>query len=110
MQCWRISATCILAVLTLAAATPIAKALPKTKHPITFAGRVESIDYKMRTVAVQHGVIPGYMPAMTMDYPVEDSTVLKDLVPSDEITATVYVGDPVLHNLRIVKRGRKTPK
>ena len=93
------SAICLFLTLTAFAAPP-----PEAKHPIAFAGRVESIDYKMGTVAVQHGQIPGYMPAMTMDYPVEKSAVLRQLKPSDEITATVFVGDPVLHNLQVVKR------
>ncbi len=76
-------------------------------HPIAFAGRIESIDYKLGTIAVQHGPIPGYMPAMTMDYPVETFAVLRQLKPSDEITATVFVGDPVLHNLRVTSRSSR---
>jgi Cu/Ag efflux protein CusF len=98
------SAICMLLALTAFAATPVATPAQKAKHPIAFAGRVESIDYKMNTVAVQHGPVPGFMPAMTMDYPVENSAVLRQLKPSDEIAATVFVGDPVLHNLHVVKR------
>ena len=97
------SAICMLALAAFGA-PPVATPSRQAKHPIAFAGRVESIDYKMGTVAVQHGPIPGYMPAMTMDYPVEKSAVLRQLKPSDEIEATVFVGDPVLHNLRVVKR------
>ena len=89
--------------LHIFAATPVATPAQKNKHPIAFAGRVESIDYRMGTVAVQHGPIPGYMPAMTMDYPVERSAVLRQLKPSDEIAATVFVGDPVLHDLHVVR-------
>ena len=73
------------------------------KTPIPFSGRVESIDPKLVTVAVKHGDIPGFMPAMTMDYPVEDRTVLRKISVGDDIAATVYVGDPTLHDLRIVK-------
>ncbi len=65
---------------------------------------MESIDLKLHTVAIRHGIIPGFMPAMTMDYPVDNDAILKQLKPADEITATVYVGDPTLHDVRIVKR------
>jgi Cu/Ag efflux protein CusF len=44
------------------------------------------------------------MPAMTMDYPVDSQATLKLLKPADEITATVYVGDPTLHDVHVVKR------
>jgi Cu/Ag efflux protein CusF len=54
-------------------------------------------------VAVKHGDIPGFMPAMTMDYPVENREVLSRISVGDEIAATVYIGDPTLHDLRIVK-------
>jgi Cu/Ag efflux protein CusF len=73
------------------------------KTPILFSGRVESIDPKLETVAVKHGDIPGFMPAMIMDYPVENHEVLSRVSVGDEIAATVYVGDPTLHDLRIVK-------
>ena len=76
------------------------------KKPIAFSGRVESIDLTMRTVAVRHGSIPGFMPAMTLDYMVDDDAILNELSPSDEITATVYTGDPVLHNIHVTGRGR----
>lgn len=104
MHCCRTSAICVFLTLTAFGAPPVASPAPEAKRPIAFSGRVESIDYKMGTVAVQHGPIPGYMPAMTMYYPVEKSAVLRQLKPSDEIAATVFVGDPVLHNLHVVKR------
>jgi Cu/Ag efflux protein CusF len=75
-----------------------------SKNPILFTGRVESIDMKLGTVAVQHGPIPGYMPAMTMDYPVDSDVTLRSLRPDDRITATVYVGDSVLHDVHVVAK------
>jgi Cu/Ag efflux protein CusF len=76
---------------------------PGQKRPIPFSGRVESIDLKLLTVAITHGPIPGFMPAMTMDYPVDSKAALLKLKPADEITATVYVGDPTLHDVHVVK-------
>jgi Cu/Ag efflux protein CusF len=76
------------------------------RKPIRFSGLIESIDTKLQTVAVRHGDIPGYLPAMTMDYPVETSAQLRRLSPGDEIEAIVYVGDPVLHDVHVVGHRR----
>jgi len=74
----------------------------KGKKPIAFSGRVESVDLKLRTVAIKHGAIPGFMPAMTMDYPIDNEAMLKALKPDDKISATVYVGDPTLHGVYVL--------
>ncbi|HXJ42461.1 MAG TPA: copper-binding protein [Bryobacteraceae bacterium] len=78
-----------------------ALAFPAQKKPLPFWGRVEGIDLKMSTVAIRHGDIPGFMPAMTMDYPIDDRSMLRRLSPGDEIRATVYVGDPTLHDVHV---------
>jgi Cu/Ag efflux protein CusF len=75
------------------------------KKPIAFSGRVEGVDLKLQTVAIEHGPIPGFMPAMTMDYPIDNKALLRQLRPDDKITATVYVGDPMLHDVSVVSRG-----
>jgi hypothetical protein len=42
------------------------------------------------------------MPAMIMDHPVGNRTIFfKRLAPGDEIKATVFVGDPTLHDMRV---------
>ena len=76
--------------------------LAAARKPIRFVGRVEGLDPRLCTVAVRHDDIPGFRPAMTMDYPVETKAQLRLLSPGDEIEATVYVGDPTLHNVRII--------
>jgi Cu/Ag efflux protein CusF len=88
----------VLAILSVAIARPA------TKKPISFYGYVESIDMKLQTVAIRHGAIPGFMPAMTMDYPVDDRSLLTRLAHGDEISATVYVGDPTLHDVHVKAR------
>ena len=101
------------ATVVVLLSTPVSSAPPvatgkilraASKKPILFTGRVESIDMKLGTVAVQHGPIPGYMPAMTMDYPVDSNVTLRSLQPDDRITATVYVGDSVLHDVHVVAK------
>ena len=89
-------------LMLLASTLPAARLQPLAgKKAIAFSGRVESVDLKHWTVAVTHGNIPGFMPAMTMDYPVEDPGILRRLTPADRITAIVFVGDPTLHEVRI---------
>lgn len=88
--------------MAVAGATPYPSA-GASKKPIAFAGRVESVDLKMGTVAVKHGAIPGFMPAMTMDYMLDNAAILKQLSPADDIAATVYVGDPTLHGVHVVR-------
>jgi Cu/Ag efflux protein CusF len=78
------------------------KAEPSRRTPIAFSGHVESVDLKLQTVAIKHGPIRGYMPAMTMDYPIDNKALLRKLKPDDKITATVYVGDPTLHDVSVV--------
>ena len=41
---------------------------------------------------VKHEDIPGFMPAMTMPYAVNDAALLKDRAAGDLITATLNVG------------------
>ena len=72
------------------------------RKPIAFSGRVESVDLMLQTVAIKHGPIPGYMPAMTMDYPIDNKALLRQPKPDDKITATVFVGDPTLHDVHVL--------
>lgn len=94
----------VLALLGVSSAASLpANAESRGKKPIAFSGQVKSVDLKLQTVEIKHGPIPGYMPAMTMDYPIEDKAVLRQLKPDDKITATVYVGDPVLHDVHVIR-------
>jgi Cu/Ag efflux protein CusF len=95
-----------LIVALAAMAWPAGGSQDGGKKPLPFSGRVESVDLKLRTVAVKHGVIPGFMPAMTMDYMIDSDAILRQLPPADEITAVVYVGDPALYDVHVVAHGR----
>jgi len=50
-------------------------------------GRVVSVDPTQQTVLLAHEAVPGFMPAMTMGYRVEDRSALGELHPGDVITA-----------------------
>lgn len=56
-------------------------------------GVVRQIAPDRRAVTIQHEAIAGYMPAMTMEFPVKDTNQLNEISPSDEITFKLVVGE-----------------
>lgn len=67
-------------------------------------------------ITVNHGDIPGFMPAMTMPYRVKDPAVIQELQPGDKIAADVIVSkdrtDYWLEDVRITDesgRGQVQP-
>lgn len=52
-------------------------------------GKIEGTDAKTGTVVLSHGAIPGLMPAMTMEYRLENPSEISELHPGDVITATM---------------------
>src|ERR1044071_5269134 len=68
-------------------------------------GQILDIKPQTNEVLVRHGDIPGFMPAMTMPYKVEDSKLLAGKEPGDLITATLVVGETEAHLSKIDKTG-----
>ncbi len=56
-------------------------------------GVVRQIADDRRKVTIQHEAIAGYMPAMTMEFPVKDTNELNGISPSDEITFKLAVSE-----------------
>ncbi|MBX6312161.1 MAG: copper-binding protein [Isosphaeraceae bacterium] len=56
-------------------------------------GVVRKVDRDHGTVSIRHEAIPGYMPAMTMPFPLQDRELLEDLRPGDEVQGTLRVSD-----------------
>jgi len=54
-------------------------------------GKVVSVDREKRRAKIDHEEIPGYMPAMEMDFPIHEDWVWDDLVPGSEIRAQLVV-------------------
>jgi protein SCO1/2 len=54
-------------------------------------GVVREITADHRAVTIQHEAIAGYMPAMTMEFPVKNTNELDGISPSDEITFKLAV-------------------
>lgn len=74
------------------------------KKSYTFKGKVESVDAKAKTLTVNGENVEGWMAAMTMAYEVDDPEVLKKVKAGDQITATVYDGDTILHKVQVVEK------
>jgi len=86
---------CLLVLVCLAAAFAQSKA-----KQYVFHGKVQSVDAKAGTVKVDGENVEGWMPAMVMDYKVDNADVLKKLQAGDRITAKVYDGDMMtLHSV-----------
>lgn len=56
-----------------------------------FKGKVVSVDRNAKKASIAHEEIPGYMAAMTMDFPIHEDWVWDDLTPGSEINAELVV-------------------
>ncbi|MFL6255744.1 MAG: SCO family protein [Pyrinomonadaceae bacterium] len=56
-------------------------------------GKVISVDRAKGEVTVEHGDVKGYMPAMTMHFPVRDAEALKVMEAGDQLQAALVVTD-----------------
>jgi protein SCO1 len=54
-------------------------------------GKVVSVDRLAKTAKIEHEDIPGFMEAMTMDFPIHENWVWDDLVPGSQIRAELVV-------------------
>jgi protein SCO1 len=54
-------------------------------------GKVISVDRENRKAKIAHEEIPGYMPAMEMDFPIHENWVWDELTPGSEVRAQLVV-------------------
>lgn len=64
---------------------------PEKRYPMQ--GVVKSVDPAGKTATIAAGKIPGWMDAMTMEFPVKPDAELAQLHPGDRIEGTVVVDD-----------------
>jgi Cu/Ag efflux protein CusF len=74
-----------------------------------FRGQVTAVNKADKSLTVNGEKVEGWMGAMTMDYKVDDPSILNSVKPGDRITATVYDGDYSLHKVRVVGNGAAKP-
>src|SRR5579871_1902599 len=91
-------ATLVAAILT--AALCLGQA-PAARKSYTFHGKVVSVNKDTQRVTVNGEKVDGWMAAMTMNYQVDDPSLFTKLKPGDQIAATVFDGDHVLHYVRL---------
>ena len=88
----------VLALACVFAVTSFAQDKAKGKaKSYTFHGKVTGVTEKGLTVNGEK--VEGWMEAMTMTYPVDKPDVLKMVKVGDQIMATVFDGDMILHNV-----------
>jgi protein SCO1/2 len=77
-----------------------------TAKRYSLKGKVVSVDRAAKKATIDHGDIPGYMPSMTMEFPVRADWVWDDLTPGSEVRAELVVdnakGEYWLENLGIL--------
>jgi protein SCO1/2 len=66
---------------------------PAAEKRYELKGKVVSVDRAKGEATVEHEDIPGYMPAMTMDFPVRDAGSLKVMEAGDRVQAALVVTD-----------------
>lgn len=72
-------------------------------------GKVVSVDRTAKKAKIDHEAIEGFMPAMTMDFPIHADWVWNDLTPGSEIRAELVVDNAAkepyfLENVGIIAR------
>jgi protein SCO1/2 len=68
-------------------------------------GQILVVKPETNEVLVKHEDIPGFMPAMTMPYVVNDPALIRERAAGDLITATLVVGSERAHLSAITKTG-----
>jgi protein SCO1/2 len=66
---------------------------PAEQQRYELKGKVVSVDRAKGEATVEHEDIKGYMPAMTMAFPVRDAEALKVMEPGDRVEAALVITD-----------------
>lgn len=72
------------------------------KH-YALSGKIVSLDAQRQTATVDGAAIPGYMEAMTMEYPVKSKSDFQSLKLGEQVTATVDVAGDASYVLTNIK-------
>jgi len=72
------------------------------KKEYTFRGKVEQVDAATKRLTIHSEPIEGWMGEMTMGFAVDNDSVFDRVKAGDQITAKVYDGDFILHDLQVV--------
>jgi protein SCO1 len=81
----------------------------ETAKHYAVSGEVISVDVPTQRIMLKHGDIPGFMPAMTMDYKVADAKQMAELKPGDVISADLVVSENIGHLEKVVVTTKAAP-
>src|SRR5436853_571493 len=102
MKCTKSFSVAVFAALL--AAVPACGGSKETAdhREFTLQGQVLAISPNHREANIKHEDIPGFMPAMTMPYKVQDAAEFESIAPGDLINATLVVvsNDAYLRNVK----------
>jgi Cu/Ag efflux protein CusF len=78
----------------------------------TLHGAVLSLNAKYHTATIKGEEIPGWMGAMTIDYPVKDAKDWQALRPNELISATIEVRDAgyTIRDVKPLEKSTEVPK
>lgn len=93
----------VLAALFCLALSSCSAPKPPAGRIIAIQGEVFHVDVQGKVLMIKHEDIPGFMPAMTMGYPVMSADEIKGLQPGDKISAELVVTDGFGRLEKIVK-------
>jgi protein SCO1/2 len=85
------NAACLVAAVLCFCFVSCDRASPGPEKHYQLTGTILGLDPKQQTANVKHAEIPGWMEAMTMDYPVRSKEEFARLRVGDHISATVSV-------------------
>jgi protein SCO1/2 len=88
-----LAALCVVAAVLAGASSCSSAAPPEPPKKYALTGQVLAINAERQELTVKHDDIPGFMPAMTMTYPVFPTAQLEGRTPGELIAATLEVQD-----------------
>src|SRR5688572_16255997 len=94
----------IAIVVALAAVAACSRAPEPRRYEVR--GQILGVDAQKQEVLMKHEDIPGFMPAMTMPYKVQDGALLEGKQPGDLVTATLVVEEVNAYLSTLTTTGR----
>jgi len=93
----------VIALVSACQNTPTPSATAEAKR-FPFKGKVVSVDKAKKKATIAHDEIPGYMDAMTMEFPIKEAWVMDELAPGSEVRAELVVdkGEFYLEKIGII--------
>ena len=93
----------------LVSAFPILVSCGNSRKTYVLTGRIISKLPSKQLLIINNDDIPGFMPAMTMDYKVADGQQIAGLKPGDTICADLVVNENIGHLEKIAVQPKAVP-